>query len=63
MDSLAPSYLSATSSLLFLAAEAAAPRKSSKYTAITLTRIIIPVAVEPLGPANTKGLSFLDQIG
>ena len=63
MDSLAPSYLSATSSLLCAAAEAAATRKSSKYTAITLTGIIIPVSVETLGPVNTEGLRFLDQIG
>ena len=44
-------------------AEAAATRKSSKYAAITLTHIFVPVAVEALGPVNAEDLRFLDQIG
>ena len=63
VDSPAPSYLSATSSLPGSAAEAAAARKSSKYAAITLTHIFFPVAVETLGPVNAEGLRFLDQMG
>ena len=46
VDSLAASYLSATSSLPGSAAETAAARKISKYAAITLTHIFVPVAVE-----------------
>ena len=63
MDSLAPSHLSATSSLPGSAAEAAAVRKRSKYAAITLTQIFVPVAVETLGPVNADDLRFLDQSG
>ena len=63
VESLAPSYLSATSLLPGLAAEEAATRKSSKYSAIMLTHIFVPVAVETLGPVNAEELRFLDQIG
>ena len=63
MDSLAPSYLSATFSRSGSAAEASAVRKSSKYAAITLALNFVPVAVETLGPADAEGLRFLDQIG
>ena len=63
MDSLGPSYLSETSSLPGSAAEAAAVRKRSKYAAITLTDIFVPVAVKTLGSINAEGLRFLDQIG
>ena len=40
------------------AAEAAAARKRSKYAAITLTHMFVPVAVETLGPLNAEGLVF-----
>ena len=65
VNSLAPSYLSATSPLPDSAAEAAAVRKRSKYAVITLNHILVPVAVavETLGPVNAEGLRFLDQIG
>ena len=63
VDSLAPSYLSATSSLQGSAAEAAAVCKRSKYAASTLTHIFVPVAVETLGSVNAEGLRILDQIG
>ena len=63
MDSLASSYLSATSSLPDSAAEAAAVRNISKYADITLTDIFVPVAVETLGPVNAEGVRLLDKIG
>ena len=63
VDSLAPSYLSSTSSLPGSAAEAEAVRKRSKYAAITLTHIFVQVAVETLGPINAEGPRFLYQIG
>ena len=66
VDSIAPSYLSATSSLPGSAADATAAvslRKRSKYAAIALTHIFVPVAVETLGPVKIEGLPFLDQIG
>ena len=62
VDSLAPSHLLATSSLPGSAAEAAAARKRSKYAAITLTHIFVPVAEETLGSVNAGGLRFLNQI-
>ena len=63
VDSLAPSYLSVASSLPGSVAEAAVARKRSKYVAIMLTHIFVPVVVETLGPVNTEGLRFLNQIG
>ena len=45
------------------AAEAAVVRKRSKYGAITLTHIFVPVAVETLEPVNAEVLRFLDRIG
>ena len=56
------SYLSATSSLPGLVAKAAATRKGSKYAAIMLTHIFVPIAVEILGSVNAKDLRFPDQI-
>ena len=58
VDSLASSYLSATSSLPGSAAESAAARERSKYAAITLTHIFIPISIETLGPVNAEGLRF-----
>ena len=43
--------------------EAASARKRSKYAAITEIHSVVLVAVETLGPVNTEGLRFLDQIG
>ena len=48
VDSLATSYLSSTSSFPGSAAEAAAIRNRSKYAAIMLTHIFVPVAVGTL---------------
>ena len=51
-----------TSSLPGSASEAAATRKGSKYAAITLAHIFVPVAVELLGPINAECLRFLNEI-
>ena len=56
-------HLSATSSLPVSAAETAATRYSSKYAAITLMHIFVPVVIEILGIIKAEGLRFLDQIG
>ena len=63
MESLARSYLPATSSHPGSAGEAAATRKRSKFAAISLTHIFVPVEVETLGPVNAERLCFPDQIG
>ena len=54
--------LSAISSHPGLAAEAAAVHKRSKYAAIMLTHIFVPVVVETLGHVNAEGLRLPDQI-
>ena len=60
---LATAYLSSTSSLPSLAAEAVAIRKRSKYPVITLINIFVQVEKETLGPVKAEGLRFLDDIG
>jgi hypothetical protein len=62
-DTLTESYLSTTSLNAGAAAEGAASRKESKYQALTTTHSFIPLAFETLGPINTKGLSFLKELG
>ena len=62
-DTLAESYLLATSSSAGAAAECAADRKESKYQSLALTHTFIPLAFETLGPINSKGTVFLNQLG
>jgi len=57
-DSLAESYIQATSSTAGAAAEGAADRKELEYT-----HTFIPLAFETLGPINAKGSAFLIQLG
>ena len=49
-DTLAQSYLSSTSITYGGAAEAAADRKTSKYSQLAQTYIFVPIAMESLGP-------------
>lgn len=62
-DTLAESYLHATSSSAGAAAEAAADRKELKYQSLATTHSFIPLAFETLGPINSKGLVFLYELG
>jgi hypothetical protein len=62
-DTLAPSYLDATSTAAGAAAEGAASRKELKYLALTSTHTFIPLAFETLGPINSKGISFFSELG
>ena len=62
-DTLAESYLLATSSSAGAAAESAAERKELKYQSLVLTHTFIPLAFETLGPINSKGTVFLNQLG
>ena len=62
-DTLAESYLLATSSSAGGAAEGAANRKEMKYQSITDTHTFIPLAFETFGPINSKGLVFFNQLG
>ena len=62
-DTLAESYLPATSSSGGSAAEGAANRKELKYQALARTHTFIPLAFETFGPINSKGVLFLHQLG
>jgi len=62
-DTLAESYLNSTSAVAGGAAEAAASRKEQKYAALSSTYNFVPIAVETLGPINSKGLQFLSDLG
>jgi hypothetical protein len=62
-DTLAESYLPATSSTAGAAAEGAAERKELKYQSIGHTHTFIPMAFETFGPINSKGVDFFNTIG
>ena len=54
-DTMAESYLPATSATAGTAAEDAADRNQSKYQAMTHIHTFIPLAFETFGPINSKG--------
>ena len=62
-DTLAESYLLATSSSAGGAADGAANRKELKYQSLTNTHTFIPLAFEMFGPINSKGIVFFNQLG
>ena len=62
-DTLAESYLHATSSTAGAAAEGAADRKELKYQQLAHTHTFIPMAFETLGPINSKGADFFKTLG
>jgi len=63
-DTLAESYIQATSSTAGAsAAESAADPKELKYQSMAHTHTFILLAFENLGPINLKGSAFLIQLG
>ena len=62
-DTLAESYLLATSSTAGAAAEGAADRKELKYQSLALTHSFVPMAFETFGPINSKGVDFFNTLG
>ena len=62
-DTLAASNVITSSSAAGSAAEVAASKKLQKYAAIMNSYSFIPVAFETLGPINTAGTDFIDEIG
>jgi len=62
-DTLAPSYVPATSSSAGAAAEAADISKQSKYAAILSSHTFCAIACETLGPINSNGLDFIQELG
>ena len=62
-DTLAESYLPATSSSGGSAAEGAANRKELKYQALARTHTFIHLAFETFSPINSKGVLFFFFFG
>ena len=62
-DTVATSYLSATSSCAGSAAEAAAKKKEDKYVVISSSYHFFPLAFETFGPINQVGSDFLSALG
>jgi hypothetical protein len=62
-DTLAESYLPITSSVPGGAAEGASERKELKYQQLTDIYTFIPLAIETFGPINSKGTTFIDELG
>jgi len=62
-DTLAASNLSLSASTAGSAAERAAEKKVAKYDGLASAYSFVPVAFETLGPINSAGCSFIDEIG
>ena len=63
IDTLAPSYLTASAARAGAAASLAEDRNTQKYRAFLDTNVFIPLACETLGPINTVGLGFISDLG
>ena len=59
----ATSYIHLSAATTGGAAEQAAERKITKYSSLPATHDFIPVAIESLGPINSTGLEFLQELG
>jgi len=62
-DTLAQSYVHETSQTPGAAAEAAAERKTNKYTSLAQSYLFVPVAAETVGAINKDGIDFLSDLG
>ena len=60
---LVETYVAAAAREAGSAAEAAATRKTAKYSSILAHHIFQPVVVESLGPINASGRVFLSKLG
>jgi hypothetical protein len=63
VDTVAASYLDATSYAAGSACEAAAIRKTTKYATTSALHIFTPVAAETLGPLSQQTVDFLTDLG
>ena len=63
VDTLASSYSAISTTSSGAVAEAAANRKTAKYTSVANTHIFVPIAVETLGPVCSEAESFLTDLG
>ncbi len=62
-NTVAASYLSASSTTAASAAESAAQRKETKYSEISKSHLFFPLAFETMGPINQSGQDFLSELG
>ena len=62
-DTLAISNIRSTTETAGAAAELAARRKLEKYSALSQSYLVVPVAFETLGPVNESGSDFIHEIG
>ena len=62
-NTVAASYLSASSITAASAAESAAQRKEAKYSEIAKSHLFFPLAFETMGPINQIGQDFLSELG
>jgi len=62
-DTLAASNVAGSSSMAGSAAEVAAGKKLQKYSEIMSRYSFVPIAFETLGPINSAGTDFIDDIG
>ena len=63
VDTQAPPYVRDSAAVGGSAAERAAVRKTAKYVDIAVNNDFIPLACETLGPINSKGLQFFQEVG
>ena len=63
VDTFAPSYLPVSATRAGAAAGLAEDRKNQKYNALLSTHFFIPLAMETMGPINSKGLNFISDLG
>jgi hypothetical protein len=63
VNSVASSYISLSQRQPAGAAEAAAARKTSKYSVLEHSYIFQPVAFETLGPLNACAIDFINSVG
>ena len=63
VDTTATSYVALTATISGRAADLAASKKKTKYTAIGIYHSFFPLAFETLGPIGTESILFLKEIG
>jgi len=63
VDTLATSYSSTSATTAGAVAEAAAARKAAKYTELSATYLVVPIAVETMGPFCADAIKFLSELG
>ena len=57
------SHINSTSVIACSAAEQASACKEEKFATLVLSHTIIPIAIETMGPIDSKASSFLQELG